>query len=121
METIYRQIAPHRLTEAQRQAKLAKDSEYEVATQNLSATFYQKKRTVGVTAQEEVNYQTEKAGLWDTYYQWAIANSLYEAVTPEQQLTEAEGGLSAQVDGINVIRRELGKRELEVKEKEGPK
>jgi len=117
METIYRQKAFHRLSDIQKQEKLKKDSEYEIAVQNLSTAFYQKKQTVGVTPQEEGTYKQDKARLWNTYYQWAIASGLYEQVTPEQQLAEAEDGLNAQVEGVNLIRAELKKPLLEVKEK----
>ncbi|GAI98542.1 unnamed protein product, partial [marine sediment metagenome] len=48
---------------------------------------------------------------------WAIGFGLYETVTPEQQLTEAEEGLNAQVERVNEIRIELEKPLLEVKEK----
>ena len=117
METIYRQIAFHRLNDAQKQAKLQKDSEYEIAVKNLSTSFYQKKRSGGVTAQEEADYLIAKSQLWDDYKTWAISESLYEEVTPEQQLTEAEDGLNAQVEAVNLIRKELGKPDIEVKEK----
>ena len=117
METIYRPKRPSSLTDGQRQAKLQKDSEYEIAVQNLSTAFYQKKRTTGVTAKEEETYKTAKAKLWNDYYEWAKANGLYEEVTPEQQLTEAEDGLSAQVEHVNLIRTELGHKPLELKEK----
>ena len=116
METEYRQKATHNLSPKQQKAKLKKDSEYEIAVQNLSASFYQKKRTVGVTAEEEETYKTTKADLWDDYYQWAIAEGLYEVVTPEQQLTEAEDGLSDQLAKVNSIRADLGRVSIEVKE-----
>jgi len=116
METIYRQKSFHKLTSEQQKAKLQKDNEYEIAVQNLSASFYQKKRTVGVTAEEEETYKTTKADLWGNYYHWAVANELYEVVTPEQQLTEAEDGLSGQLAKVNSIRTDLGRVSLEVKE-----
>lgn len=90
MEVEYRQKSFHLLTKEQQQAKLQKDSEYEIAVQNLSASFYQKKRSVGVTAKEEATYQTAKAKLWNDYYQWAITKGLYEVVAPEQQLTKPQ-------------------------------
>ena len=117
METIYRPKRPSSLTDGQRQAKLQKDSEYEIAVQNLSTAFYQKKRTTGVTAKEENDYKAQKTQLWNDYKAWAISQGLYEEVTPEQQLAEAEDGLSAQVDEANIIRAELGRKPLEVKEK----
>jgi len=117
METIYRQKAFHRLTLGQQKAKLQKDSEYEIAVQNLSTTFYQKKRTVGVTQEEEETYNQTKTILWNDYYQWAINEGLYEQVAPEQQLAEVEDGLNAQVEKVNAIRQELGLKLIEVREK----
>ena len=117
METIYRPKRPSSLTDGQRQAKLQKDSEYEIAVQNLSTAFYQKKRTTGVTAKEEETYKIAKSKLWNDYKAWAISQGLYEEVTPEQQLTEAETGLDAQIEQVNLIRVELGRKPLELKEK----
>ena len=117
METIYRQKSFHKLTSEQQKAKLQKDNEYEIAVQNLSASFYQKKKAIGVTAEEEETYKTTKADLWGNYYHWAVANELYEVVTPEQQLTEAEERLNAKLTDVNLMRAELGNPLLEVKEK----
>lgn len=114
METIYRQKAFRRLTDAQRQAKLQKDSEYEIAVQNLTVSW---KR--GEVTQEA--YRQQKSVLWHTYKSWAISQGLYEKVTPEQQLVEAEEGLGVQIEEVNLIRKELGKPEVEVKEKAGAK
>ena len=117
METEWRPIRPSLLTESQRTDKIKKDSEYEVTVQNLSAEFYGKKRTAGVTAQEEADYKALKAQLWGDYLTWAKANGLYEQVTPAQQLTEAETDLNKRLEDVNIIRVELGQKELEVKEK----
>ncbi len=117
VETVWRPKRPRNLTDSQGAEKLQKDSEYEIAVQNLSTSFYQKKRTTGVTEQEEAEYKTQKAQLWNNYLDWAKANGLYEEVTPEQQLAEVEDGLNAQIEEINVIRAELKKPLLEVKEK----
>jgi len=84
METIWRQKAFQGLTDIQKQAKLKKDSEYEIAVQDLSTPFYSKKHTIGVTLQEEEAYKTQKAQLWSDYYEWAKTEGLYEQVTPEQ-------------------------------------
>ena len=110
METIYRQKPPRKLTDAQRQAKLQKDSEYEIAVQNLTVSWKKGEIT------QEV-YKQQKSDLWHTYKNWAISEGLYEEVTPEQQLIEAEGGLNAQVEEVNLIRTELKKPLVEVKEK----
>ena len=117
LETVFRQKTFHRLTDEQKQAKLQKDSQYEIAVQNLSTAFYTKKRTVGVSAKEEADYQAQKSKLWNDYYSWAIGAGLYEQVTPEQQLAEAEAGLNEQVQQVNLIRSELKKPLFEVKEK----
>ena len=117
VETIWRPKRPSALTDSQRAGKLQKDSQYEIAVQNLSTAFYQKKRTVGVTAEEEEKYRQDKAKLWNDYLEWAKANGLYEEVTPEQQLAEAETGLAEQVKEINLIRQELGRKPIEVVEK----
>lgn len=117
METIYRQIAFHRLADAQKQAKLVKDSEYEIAVRNLSATFYQKKRSVGVTPEEEESYKQASSKLWNDYKTWAIGEGLYEEVTPEQQLAEAEDGLNSLIEEVNTIRQELRQKPIEIVEK----
>ena len=117
MQTIYRQIRPSRLTETQRQLKLQKDSGYEIAVQNLSVPFYTKKRTGGVTAEEEATYNQTKTQLWDDYKSWAISFGLYEEVTPEQYLAEKEGSLNEMLVEVNEIRVELDKAPLELKTK----
>ena len=112
MGIIYNQIAFHRLTETQKQEKLKKDSEYEIAVQNLSTAFYTKKRSTGVTAKEEADYQAAKAKLWNDYLEWAKTKSLYEEVTPEQQLAEAETVLDEQLKVVNQMRTELNRKLL---------
>jgi len=110
METIYRPIAPHRLSKSQLQAKLQKDSEYEIAVQNLTVSWKRGEITHDA-------YRTQKAKLWDAWLTWAKANGLYEEVSPEQQLAEAESALSVHLERVNQIRSELSKSPLEVKEK----
>lgn len=117
METVWRPKRPRDLTEAQRVAKLQKDSEYEIAVQNLSTSFYHQQRTTGITAEEEDTYKQAKARLWNDYLEWAKANGLYEEVTPEQQLAEAEAGLSEQLDEVNQLRVELQRNPFELKER----
>jgi len=114
MTTIWRQIPFQRLTDTQKQEKLKKDSEYEIAVQNLSTGFYQKKRAKGVSKKEQNDYNEAKTKLWNDYKEWAVSQGLYEEVTPEQQLTEAENGLTVQVERINVIRQELGRKSLKI-------
>ncbi len=110
METIYRQIAPHRLTKPQFQAKLQKDSEYEIAVQNLTMSWKK-----GEITQEA--YKQQKSTLWHNYRNWAISQGLYKEVTPEQQLAEVEDRLNAQVEEVNAIRQELGQKPIEIREK----
>jgi len=121
METIYRQKRFSKLTPEQQEAKLQKDSEYEIAVRNLSTAFYQKKRTVGVTPEEEEAHNQATSKLWNDYKAWAIGENLYEEVTPEQQLLGAEAGLNKLIEEINLIRTGLKKPLLKVKEKAGAK
>ena len=116
MAIIYRQKPPFALTPEQQQLKLQEDSKYEIAVQNLSTAFYTKKRSVGVSAEEEADYQAAKAKLWNDYLEWAKTNSLYEEVTPEQQLAEAEAVLDEQLEVVNQMRTELNRKLLEIKE-----
>lgn len=102
METLYRQKAFHRLNDTQKQVKLKKDSEYKIAVDNLTVSY--KKGEVTWEA-----YEQEKHMLWHTYKDWAISQGLYEEVTPEQQLAEAEDGLNSQLGEVNLIRVELKK------------
>lgn len=97
-----------RLTPAKQQLKLSKDVEYEKAVQGLSQPYYQKKRTVGVTPVEETAFLAADKKLWDDYLAWAIGQGLYEEITVEQQLTEAEFALSDMVATVNGLRKELG-------------
>ena len=120
LETIYRQKSPHLLTKAQSAEKLKKDSEYEIALQNLSTPFYSKKHSkkhsVGVSEAEEAEYKAQKSKLWNDYESWAIGYGLYETVTPEQQLAEVEVVLSKQITEVNLIRKELGLRKVQLTE-----
>jgi hypothetical protein len=117
VETIWRPKRPSALTDSQRADKLQKDSQYEIAVQNLSTAFYQKKRSTGVTTEEEEAYRQAKARLWNDYLEWAKANSLYEELTPEQQLAESKTGLQAQLEAVNQLRAELKRNPFELKER----
>ena len=116
LETIWRPKRFSLLTDTQKQEKLKKDSEYEIAVQNLSTAFYTKKRSIGVSAKEEADYQTQHSKLWNDYLEWAKTNELYEEVTPEQQLVEAEDALNLQVEQVNLIRTELGLKAIQITE-----
>ena len=100
------------LTEAQRQAKLAKDSEYEIAVQNLSADFYRKKRA-GKTP-DQTAYETAKKALWDQYQAWARTEGLYEEVSAEDELSGMETALAEQVEQVNALRRTLDRQEIRI-------
>lgn len=102
METIYRQIAFHRLNKAQQKAKLKKDSEYKIAVDNLTVSY--KKGEITWEA-----YKQQKSVLWHTYKDWAISQGLYEEITPEQQLAEADDRLNEVLERVNLIRAELKK------------
>lgn len=102
MKTIYRQKRFRLLTSEQQQAKLKKDSEYEIAVQNLTVSYKKGEITLE-------DYTQQKSTLWRTYKDWAISQGLYEKVTPEQQLAEAEVGLDRQLEEVNLIRTELKK------------
>ena len=117
VETIWRPKRPSALTDSQRADKLQRDSQYEIAVQNLSTAFYHKKRSVGVTAEEEEAYRQAKSKLWNDYLEWAKANGLYEQVTPEQQLAEAENTLNSQLEEVNWLRAELKRNPFELKER----
>jgi len=114
VETIWRPKRPSALTDSQRADKLQRDSQYELAAQNLSTAFYQKKRSVGVTPQEEEAYRQAKSKLWNDYLEWAKANGLYQEVTPEQQLAEAQTNLTEQINQVNLIRSELGQKPIQI-------
>jgi hypothetical protein len=111
-----RQKPFHSLTEDQKKEKLKKDSEYEIAVENLSTAFYIQKRKGKVTAQEIEDYKVAKSQLWNDYLTWAKGYGLYETITPEQQLTEAERVLDAQVEEVNLLRKEMGVTEIKVQE-----
>jgi len=117
VETIWRPKRTSALTDSQRADKLQKDSQYEIAVQNLSTAFYTKKRTVGVTAKEEADYQAQKSKLWNDYLEWAKANGLYQEITPEQQLAEAENTLNSHLEEVNRLRAELERNPFELKER----
>ncbi len=117
MESVWRQKAPRNLTANQKTEKLNKDTKYESDVSNITMPFYAKKRSVGVTAQEEATYKTAKETLWSDYLAWAISYELYEEVTPTQQQAEAEDGLNFQLVEVNRIRTELGMKHLLIKEK----
>lgn len=110
MKTIWRPKPLHVLTEEQKQKKLKKDSKYEIAHLNLTADLQAGRIT-------QTDFEIRHTKQWNDYVGWSKATDLYEEVTPEQQLAEAEFGLDAQVEHINLIRTELKKPLLEVKEK----
>jgi len=116
MQSVWRQKRSGQLTPAQQQAKLQKDAEYETAVRSLSSAFYAKKRSVGVTPEEEAAYRQQKADLWNGYKTWAIAQGLYHEVTPQQQLAEQEEALGGQLQEANELRASLGLKPVELRE-----
>lgn len=109
METIWRPKRYSLLPKELMQEKLRRDKEYELAVQELYRSL----------PHEEA--QARKKVLWYAYVEWAKSSGFYERVTPEQQLAEAEEELDIQVEQVNLIRKGLGKAEVEVKEKAGAK
>ncbi len=108
IKTEYKQKPPRYLTEAQVLAKLAKDKEYELAVHELSTPYYSKKHSVGVTEVETEAHTEAAKTLWNDYYEWAKSYGLYEEVTAEKQLEEAETDLQSASTRVNELRTELG-------------
>lgn len=117
METIYRQLGMSKLSPALRILKNQKDFEYKAACEAISNPFYQKKRSIGVTPEEEQTYLLARANLWDVWKAWAISAGVYEVITPEQYLAENEASLNDMLTNVNFIRGELNKTSLELKTK----
>mgnify|MGYP001058394642 CR=1 FL=1 len=115
MPEIFRPIAPHRLAAAQLTLKFQKDTEYEQAVHALSKPFYAKKKSVGVTAQEQADFDAANAKLWDDYLAWAKSAGLYEAVSVEEQRQEAESRLAGLITDANVLRAELGLKSISLR------
>ena len=113
----YRQKHLAELTAEQRSLKLQKDVEFEAETQKIAGAFYLKKRGPGVTPQEAEEFKQASLSLWNDYLAWAKANGLYELITPQRKLDEAEESLNEQVEEVNQLRTQLGQAQVEVKEK----
>jgi len=107
METIWRQKPSQLLTKEQYEEKLKRDSEYEIAVQNIYTN-------VSLTAEKK---KSQKDVLWNNYFEWAKKFGLYEEITPIQQLTEIEISLNSQLERVNLIRAELNKPLLQITEK----
>jgi hypothetical protein len=115
MPEIFRPIAPHRLDAAKLTLKFQKDTEYEQAVQAISKPFYAKKKSVGVTAQEQADFDAASNKLWDDYLAWAKSAGLYEAVSVDQQRQEAESGLAGLIAEVNALRTELGLKAISLR------
>ena len=115
MPEIFRPIAPHRLDAAKLSLKFQKDAEYEQAVQALSRPFYAKKKSTGVTAQEQADFDSANARLWDDYLAWAKTAGLYEAVSVEEQRQEAESRLAGLIAEANALRTELGLKAISLR------
>jgi hypothetical protein len=110
METLWRPKSPRLLADAQKKAKLLKDSEYEIAHRNLSADFQKGKLT-------QAEFEAAHTKQWKDYEDWAKLSGLYEEVTPEQQLAEVETRLTEEMNEANSIRQALGLSPLQLTEK----
>ena len=94
MATAYRQVSLIRLfpDEAERDIKYAQkvdfDKQYEVAVQQLSGAFYSKKRTVGVSKQEEKEYQEKKLWCWNLYQVTAVNAGLWQEYDDKEDKKE---------------------------------
>jgi len=117
MSNIWKPKSYKLLTAEQRTEKLKKDAAYEIAVQNLSMAYYQKKRTVGVTAQEDTEYQSAKTNLWNDHVEWSTVNGLYEEVTITEQISNMEQTINETLANLNTLKVEAGQKELELKEK----
>jgi len=102
---MYRPIRERLLSLAQRELKKQWDIEYEKSVQALDHPFYQKKHTVGVTAQEEAEHRVAKSTLWNSERQRRIDAGLYEEVTPARKLAEliaSKADLEQELSRLNV-------------------
>jgi len=90
---------------------LTKDREYEIAHLSLSADFKAGRLT-------QVQFDAAHAEQWREYLDWAKGFGLYEQITPEQQLAEAENRLAVQVEQVNLIRSELERPLIKIREQE---
>jgi hypothetical protein len=102
----YRPIKMSLLPKELQEEKLKRDASYEIAVQNIYANK-------GLTDNEK---QNQKAILWQEYSKWAETN-IWEAVTDNDLLVEAETNLSQQVSIVNGLRTKLGQKTIEVIEK----
>lgn len=109
MPVIYRPKRFSLLNPEQQRAKLAKDRDYEIAHLNLTADSKKGKL-------DEAEFNTRHAQQWKDYVDWAIAQGLYDTVSVEQQLTEATDSLTEQVNMVNQLRQELGRKAIETVE-----
>ncbi len=108
----YRQVSLRHIyqDEAERAAKQAEkealDKQYETEVQKLSQLYYNQKRTIGVTAKETAKYQADKLYLWNLYQVAAIEKGLWQEVTPEMELQEAEDVAAMSLERLKEVRRQ---------------
>ena len=114
---ILRQKRLHELTPEQIIFKEAEDARYEVESEALAAPFYAKKRTEGVTDEEQQAFDLEHERIWVEHLQRAVAGGLYEIEDEQTVLSRKESLLSDALGKINEMRVSLGLNELELKEK----
>jgi hypothetical protein len=79
MATLYQKRA-RELTPDQKKLKQEMDKQYEIDSAALANPFYQKKRSVGVTEQEEADYTAQYHALWDAYVEKALQLGLMEEI-----------------------------------------
>lgn len=114
METLYEMA--NSLTKTQIKAKEARDAEYQLASKVLSSAYYEKKRTVGVTAQETADYEVAYKQLWDDYVAWGVTNGIMIEITPEKQLARGEVILLQILQEVNDMRAELGQLTIAIQD-----
>jgi len=108
VEQIQRRKPYRLLTPQQLALKEQRDKEYEEAVQTLSHLFYQKKRTVGVTAEEENTYRQGKRQLWKDYCAWALANGIDEEISLIEICANDLESLKRELDELNETRTKAG-------------
>jgi len=103
---MYQAIRFSELSKELQAEKLKRDSEYEIAVQNIYADK-------SLTPKQK---QAQKAALYQKYEDWAKVN-VWREVTDDDLLIQEESNLAEQVISVNELRAKLGKKPVEVVEK----
>lgn len=109
MPTIWRPKPFKKLTKQQIAEKIRKDKKYEQTHAQLTADY-----KAGKITREEFEKLHQQQ--WNEYVKWAKSYGIYEEITPEQQLIEAEAALNDMVEKVNELRKELNKPTIQIKE-----